>query len=72
MIRIYDKLYLSMNEYLLEILVCPKSGGKLDYSKETNELICKTSKLAYSIRDGIPVMLVQEARALSADELKKM
>ena len=61
-----------MNEYLLEILVCPKSGGKLDYSKETNELICKTSKLAYSIKDGIPVMLVQEARALSADELKKM
>ena len=61
-----------MNEYLLEILVCPKSGGKLDYSKETNELICKTSKLAYSIKDGIPVMLIQEARTLSADELKKM
>ena len=61
-----------MNEYLLEILVCPKSGGKLDYSKETNELICKTSKLAYSIKDGIPVMLVQEARILSADELKNI
>ncbi len=61
-----------MNEYLLKILVCPKSGGKLDYSKETNELICKTSKLAYSIKDGIPVMLVQEARILSADELKNI
>ena len=61
-----------MNEYLLEILVCPKSGDKLDYSKETNELICKTSKLAYSIKDGIPVMLVQEARILSADELENI
>ena len=72
MIRIYDKLYLSLNEYLLEILVCPKSGGKLDYSKETNELICKASGLAYSIKDGIPVMLIQEARTLSADELKNI
>ena len=61
-----------MNEYLLEILVCPKSGDKLDYSKETNELVCKTSKLAYPIKDGIPIMLAQEARVLSADELKKM
>jgi len=60
-----------MNEYLLEILVCPKSGDKLDYSKETNELVCKTSKLAYPIKDGIPIMLAQEARVLSADELKK-
>jgi uncharacterized protein YbaR (Trm112 family) len=60
-----------MNDYLLEILVFPKSGDKLDYSKETNELVCKTSKLAYPIRDGIPIMLVQEARALSANELKK-
>ena len=60
-----------MNDYLLEILVCPKSGDKLDYSKETNELVCKTSKLAYPIKDGIPIMLVQEARALSANELKK-
>ena len=61
-----------MNEYLLEILVCPKSGDKLDYSKETNELIWKSSKLAYSIKDGIPVMLVQEARVLSADELENI
>ena len=61
-----------MNEYLLEILVCPKSGDKLDYSKETNELVCKTSKLAYPIKDGIPIMLAQEARVLSDDELKKM
>ena len=61
-----------MNEYLLEILVCPKSGNKLKYSKETNELICKTSGLAYSIKDGIPIMLVQEARTLSTDELKNI
>ncbi len=59
-----------MNKYLLDILVCPKSGGKLDYSKEKNELICKTSRLAYPIRDNIPIMLIQEARTLSIDELK--
>ena len=59
-----------MNKYLLDILVCPKSGGKLDYSKETNELICKTSKLAYPIRDNIPIMLIQEASTLSIEYLK--
>lgn len=57
-----------MDKYLLKILVCPQSGGSLDYSKETNELICKDSRLAYPIRDNIPVMLVQEARKLSPNE----
>ena len=53
-----------MNDFLLDLLVCPKSGGKLVYNKETNELICNEYKLAYQIKDGIPVMLIESARKL--------
>ena len=51
-----------MNDDLLKILVCPKSGGKLKYDKTKNELLCKESGLAYPIRDGIPIMLIESAR----------
>ena len=50
---------------LLELLVCPLTKGPLEYDKENNELISKKAKLAYPIRDGIPIMLVDEARDLS-------
>tara|TARA_Y100000588_G_C13707071_1_gene691172 strand:- start:43 stop:240 length:198 start_codon:yes stop_codon:yes gene_type:complete len=50
---------------LLELLVCPLTKGPLEYDKENNELISKEAKLAYPIRDGIPIMLVDEARDLS-------
>lgn len=53
---------------LLDILVCPVSKAPLEYDKENNELICKASGLAYPVRDGIPVMLENEARLLTADE----
>lgn len=53
---------------LLSILVCPVSKAPLDYDEDRQELICKASGLAYPIRDGIPVMLEEEARALTADE----
>ena len=53
---------------LLSILVCPVSKAPLEYDEERQELICKASGLAYPIRDGIPVMLEEEARALTADE----
>lgn len=53
---------------LLEILVCPVSKAPLEYNKEAQELVCKASGLAYPIRDGIPVMLENEARLLTADE----
>jgi uncharacterized protein YbaR (Trm112 family) len=58
-----------MDKRLLDILVCPlcKSPLHLDLAKQ--ELICKADRLAYPIRDDIPVMLVEEARSLSADEL---
>ena len=54
----------NLNE-LLEILICPKTGSKLLYDKEKNELISKKAKLAYPIRDNIPILLENEARKLS-------
>jgi len=53
---------------LLEILVCPVCKGPLEYRKAAQELVCKPCKLAYPIRDDIPVMLEDEARQLGADE----
>ena len=50
---------------LLELLVCPLTKGPLEYDRENNELISEEAKLAYPIRDGIPIMLVDEARDLS-------
>lgn len=49
---------------LLEILVCPLTRGPLDYDAEAQELVSRQAKLAYPIRDGIPIMLVEEARKL--------
>lgn len=53
---------------LLEILVCPVTKASLVYRKETDELWCRASGLAYPIRDGIPVMLQEEARHLTDEE----
>jgi uncharacterized protein YbaR (Trm112 family) len=53
---------------LLEILVCPLTKGPLIYDREKQELISKKAGLAYPIRDGIPVMLAEEARELSDAE----
>ncbi|HLF98626.1 MAG TPA: Trm112 family protein [Methylococcaceae bacterium] len=58
-----------MDAKLLEILVCPLCKGKLLYRKEQQELICKADRLAYPIRDDIPVMLENEARRIELDEL---
>ncbi len=58
-----------MDARLLEILVCPLCKGPLDYLKEGQELVCKGDRLAFPIRDGIPVMLEDEARELSAEEV---
>jgi len=57
-----------MDKKLLEILVCPLCKGDLIYKKEEQELICKADRLAYPIRDGIPVMLEGETRRLSLEE----
>ena len=55
---------------LLEILVCPLTHGPLRYDRERQELISDQAGLAYPIRDGIPIMLVDEARRLDEDEGK--
>ncbi len=55
---------------LLELLVCPKTHARLEYDAERGELISRAAKLAYPIRDGIPIMLVEEARELSEEELR--
>ncbi len=57
-----------MDKKLLDILVCPICKGPLVYHKNANELICKGDRLAYPIRDDIPIMLEEEARELPADE----
>ncbi|HDN69078.1 MAG TPA: Trm112 family protein [Gammaproteobacteria bacterium] len=57
-----------MDKKLLDILACPICKGPLVYQKDENELICKVDRLAYPIREGIPVMLEDEARQLPADE----
>ena len=53
-----------MNKELLESLVCPVSGGELNYDIEHNELRCEKSLLAYPIKDGIPIMIPEEARQI--------
>lgn len=57
-----------MDKKLLNILVCPESKASLKLSKDSKELICMASGLAYPIRDDIPVLLVEEARQLSNEE----
>ncbi len=58
-----------MDKKLLDILVCPVCKGPLLYNKEQQELFCKADRLAYPIRDDIPVMLEDEARRLSLEEV---
>lgn len=58
-----------MDPKLLQILVCPITKGPLIYNKASNELISKTARLAYPIKDGIPVLLEDEARKLNDEEL---
>ena len=58
-----------MDTKLIELLVCPVTKGHLDYDSEKHELISRSARLAYPVRDGIPVMLESEARTLSDEEL---
>lgn len=57
-----------MDSKLLEMLVCPVTKGPLQYDREKQELISKSARLAYPVRDGIPVMLEEEARKLAPAE----
>ena len=57
-----------MDPKLLEMLVCPVTKGPLVFDREKEELVSKSARLAYPIRDGIPVMLEEEARRLTPEE----
>jgi hypothetical protein len=58
-----------MDTRLLELLVCPVTKGPLEYNRETQELISRGARLAYPVRDGIPILLENEARTLTDEEL---
>lgn len=58
-----------VNPRLLELLVCPVTGGPLKFDREACELISTKARLAYPIRDGVPIMLESEARNLESDEV---
>ena len=58
-----------MDTKLLELLVCPVTKGPLTYNRETQELVSRSARLAYPVRDGMPVMLEVQARALTDEEL---
>lgn len=61
-----------MDKKLLEILACPVTKGPLIYDKEKQELISKSARLAYPVRDNIPVMLEEEARPLTQEEVEQL
>ena len=58
----------SVDPRLLEILVCPLCKGKLVYLKQHSELVCRADRLGYPVKDGIPVMLEEEARKIPPEE----
>jgi uncharacterized protein len=61
-----------MDPKLLELLVCPVTKGPLDMDRQKQELISRSARLAYPIRDGIPVLLEEQARTLSDEELEAL
>jgi len=58
-----------MDTRLLDLLVCPVTKGPLEYLREQQELLSRSARLAYPVRDGIPILLENEARTLSDEEL---
>jgi len=68
----YNSYHSNMDNKLIELLVCPVTKGSLIYQREANELVSRSARLAYPIRDGIPVMRELEARTLTDEELDKL
>ena len=60
-----------MDTRLLELLVCPVTKGPLEYDRDKQELISRSARLAYPVRDGLPVMLESQARPLSDEEIER-
>ena len=61
-----------MDSKLSELLVCPVTKGHLDWDKERQELVSRSARLAYPVRNGIPILLENEARAMSDEELEAL
>jgi hypothetical protein len=61
-----------MDKKLLDILACPVTKGRLIYDKQAQELISKSARLAYPVKNGTPVMLESEARELTQDEVEQL
>jgi uncharacterized protein len=67
--RCFLNYHRAMDTKLLELLVCPVTKGRLEYNRERQELISRSARLAYPVRDGLPIMLEAEARTLTDEEL---
>ena len=61
-----------MDSKLLELLVCPVTKGPLEFDRNRQELISKSARLAYRVRDGIPILLEEEARTLTDEEIETL
>lgn len=62
----------SMDTKLLELLVCPVTKGPLNFDRERQELLSRSARLAYPVRNGIPILLENEARTLSDEEIEQL
>lgn len=61
-----------LDKRLLDVLVCPVTKGPLAYDARSDELLCRASGLAYPVRDGVPVLLEEQARPLSIEEMERL
>jgi uncharacterized protein len=68
-VRIPQSYHHPMDTKLIELLVCPVTKGPLEFDRERQELVSRSARLAYPVRDGIPVLLENEARTLTDEEL---
>lgn len=71
-INLLEGYHLRMDTKLLELLVCPVTKGPLTFDREKQELISRSARLAYPVRDGIPILLENEARVLTDEEIEKL
>ena len=71
-INLIESYHLPMDTKLLELLVCPVTKGPLAFDREKQELISRSARLAYPVRDGIPILLENEARVLTDEEIEKL
>lgn len=67
--RCFLQYHQRMDTKLLELLVCPVTKGPLSYDRDKQELVSRSARLAYPVRDGMPVLLENEARTLTDEEL---